>query len=53
MVNLFFLNYILIRIHILDYVELFHSLEGPSKGKINNVFRSARSQYRRGVENHN
>lgn len=35
-------------VHILDYVEIFHGVEGLTKGKINesinNVFRSAKSQ---------
>lgn len=43
-------------VHILEYVEMFHGMEGLTKGKvnesINNVFRSARSQQRRGIENH-
>lgn len=37
-------------IHVLDYVEMFHGMEGLTRGKvnesINNVFRSARSQQR-------
>ena len=48
------LRYVQIHMYILDYIQLFHGMEGLTQGKvnesINNVFRSAKSQRKKDMK---